>query len=76
MLRVDCIIFVLMTLVLKELNQFVVDVSQDLNIRLTINVMKIFLEFWLGQTEHQFMQGIGLIWNGAAIGICNNFSKH
>jgi hypothetical protein len=65
-----------MTLVLKELNQFVVDVSQDLNIRLTINVMKIFLEFWLGQTEHQFMQGIGLIWNGAAIGICNNFSKH
>jgi hypothetical protein len=76
MLRVDCIIFVLMTLVLKELNQFVVDVSQDLNIRLTINVMKIFLEFWLGQTEHQFMQGIGLIWNGAAIGICNIFSKH
>jgi len=70
MLRVDCIIFVLMTLVLKELNQLVVDVSQDLNMRLTINVVTIFLEFWPGQMEHRFVQGIGLIWNGSAIEIC------
>jgi len=59
-----------MTLVLEELNQLVVDISQDLNMRLTINVVTIFLEFWPGQMEHRFVQGIGLIWNGSAIEIC------
>jgi hypothetical protein len=48
----------------------VVDISQDLNMRLTINVVTIILELWPGQTEHRFVQGIGLIWNDAAIGLC------